>query len=289
MDIIKKIVTATSLLKYAHIQLLAILLICVGCTKERSEEDLLIYLKSKADYIHEINGFYIVSSDHEPRLSETTQGTTAKDIFDHSVRLFSNFLDQDGDGVLDADRIALSEALKNEMLFVSGKLRFVNKISAAKAVEGNGLYAMSMQTNKWPYIKDYNGTGWSIDKLSSSTWRPENFNALWEEVFHTITEAYSRSDTEFTFETSGSLRQFMEADIAAGTYDISEQNKEENGNYDKVTATNEYIHQIWAIQFAGHENILNEHQTKALEFMKAKNVPMALDASYNQLLGTKIK
>ena len=43
----------------------------------------------------------------------------------------------------------------------------------------------------------------------------------------------------------------MDDDIAAGTYDISDQNKEENGKYDRVTAVNEYIQQIWAIQFNG--------------------------------------
>jgi hypothetical protein len=146
-----------------------------------------------------------------------------------------------------------------------------------------------MQTDNWPYIKDYNGTGWTINELNSSTWRPETMNALWEEVFHTLTEAYSRMDSELAFTEGAKLRQYMDDDIAAGTYDISVQNQEENGNYDKVTAVNEYIHQIWMIQFTGQEDKLNTHQKKALDFMRDKGIPMTLNPNYDQTLGTRVK
>lgn len=247
------------------------------------------YLKANADYVHNINGFYIVASAAKPSANETTPGTTGKNIFEHSVRLFSNFLDQNNDGVLDDDKKDLNKWLAQKLVFISGPLTMVDKISAANLVEGKGLYGMSMQTDNWPYVKNYNGKGWNFTKLNSSTWRPEIFNALWEETFHTITEAFSRTDSEFKFTEGGTLRKYMDDDILAKTYDISEQNAAENGNYDKVTAVNEYIHQIWAISFAGHGDKLNSHQKKALNFMVKKNVPMKLSASYKHILGERIK
>ena len=81
----------------------------------------------------------------------------------------------------------------------------------------------------------------------------------------------------------------MDKDIQAKTYDISEQNAAENGNYDKVTAVNEYIHQIWAIAYAGQEIALNTHQKAALAFMKTKNVPMKLVPNYAHKIGKTIK
>ncbi|CAM1358603.1 exported hypothetical protein [Tenacibaculum litopenaei] len=247
------------------------------------------YLKANADFVHEINGFYIVGSAQKPGSPETTPGTTGKEIFDHSVRLFSNFLDQDNDGVIDADKKQLNKDLAAKLLFISGPLTMVDKISESTQVNAKGLYGMSMQTNHWPYIKDYNGKGWTVSKLESSTWRPPNFNALWEETFHTITEAYSRTDQSFRFTTGGALRTHMDKDIQAKTYDISEQNAAENGNYDKVTAVNEYIHQIWAIAYAGQEVALNPHQKAALAFMKTKNVPMKLVPNYAHKIGKTIK
>lgn len=247
------------------------------------------YLKANADYVHNINGFFIVASAVKPTSNETTPGTTGKDIFEHSVRLFSNFLDQNNDGLVDDDKKELNKWLAQKLVFISGPLTMVDKISAANLVEGKGLYGMSMQTDNWPYVKNYNGKGWEFTKLNSSTWRPEIFNALWEETFHTITEAFSRTDSEFKFTEGGTLRKYMDDDILAKTYDISEQNAAENGNYDKVTAVNEYIHQIWAINFAGHSSKLNAHQKKALNFMVKKNVPMKLSASYKHILGNRVK
>lgn len=256
---------------------------------DNNSSSLEAYLKANADYVHSINGFYIVSSAVNPTSNETTPGTTAKDIFDHSVRLFSSFLDQNNDGIVDDDKKALNKQLAEKTLFISGPLAMVDKISEANQLSQKGLYGMSMQTDNWPYVKDYNGKGWTVDKLESSTWRPNNMNALWEEVFHTVTEAISRTDSEFSFTTGKKLRQLMDADIAANTYDISVQNAEENGNYDRVTAVNEYIHQIWAINFANQNAALNTHQKSALQFMKDKKVPMHVNADYNKIIGTKIK
>ena len=284
--------------KMFNIRITSVLIILI-CLASCSKDDEIIttinpasleeYLKANADYVHNINGFYIVGSTVNPTSGGTTPGTTGKDVFDHSVRLFSSFLDQNNDGIVDEDKKALNKQLAEKTLFVSGPLNMVDKISFASQVEGKGLYAMSMQTDNWPYVKSYNGKGWTLSVLNSSTWRPQVFNALWEEVFHTLTEAISRSDSEFAFTTGKKLRQFMEDDIAAKTYDISVQNAEENGNYDKVTAVNEYIHQIWAINFAGQNNALNSYQKKALQFMVDKKVPMQVNAGYNKVIGTKIK
>lgn len=265
---------------------------CVSCSKNNSVTEtgsLEEYLKANADYVHSINGFYIVGSAQKPTANETTPGTTGKEIFEHSIRLFSSFLDQNNDGVIDSDRKELNQRLANKLVFISGPLQMVDKISESNQLRSKGLYGMSMQTDNWPYVKNYNGKGWTVTVLNSSTWRPAIFNALWEETFHTVTEAYSRVDQEFKFTPGGVLRKYMDDDIAAKTYDISVQNAAENGNYDRVTAVNEYIHQIWAINFAGQSHILNTHQKKALAFLKKKQVPMQLNASYTNMLGTKIK
>lgn len=278
------------------VKLLSILLVLMisisSCKKEETTNNgkssaLETYLKANADYVHNINGFYIVGSAAKPTSNETTPGTTAKEIFDASVRLFSSFLDQDEDGVVDNKQ--LNDYMAKTVLFINGPLTMVDKISFASALTSKNLYGMSMQTDNWPYIKAYNGKGWNFTQLNSSTWRPANFNAVWEETFHTVTEAFSRSDNSFAFTTGKKLRQYMDDDIAAGTYDISVQNQEEGGNYDKVTAVNEYIHQIWAINFAGHSAKLNTHQKKALDFMKAKKVPMKVNANYSKTLGVKVK
>lgn len=247
------------------------------------------YLKTNADYVHVINGFYIVGNATKPGSSETTPGTTGKEIFEHAVRLFSSFLDQNNDGVIDEDRKQLNTYLANTVTFISGPLSFVDKISESSQLRNKNLYGMSMQTDNWPYVKNYNGKGWTVNALTSSTWRPNNFNALWEEVFHTVTEAYSRSDVKLAFTPGAKMRQLMDADIAAKTYDISEQNAAENGNYDRVTAVNEYIHQIWAINFAGQNAALNTHQKETLQFMIDNKIPMTVNANYSGIIGTRVK
>ena len=219
-----------------------------GC-KEGGNQTLDAYLIGKGDFVHRIDNFYIIGSAAKPTSPETTTGTTGRDVFEHTVKIFSSFLDQNDDGKVDSNRADLLKVLGKHMLFVTGPSKFVDEVSAAYPLQAAGLYAMSMQTDKWPYLKDYNGKGWTISKLDSSTWRPPLMNALWEETFHTITEAYSRSVSSFTFNTGGTLRTLLDAEIAAKTYDISVQNTAEGGNYDRLTAFNEYIHQIYSLCF----------------------------------------
>ena len=52
-----------------------------------------------------------------------------------------------------------------------------------------GRYVISMKTDIWPYVPNYEGRNITPMALRSSMWRPDPFNALWEEVFHTVTEA----------------------------------------------------------------------------------------------------
>ncbi len=56
----------------------------------------------------------------------------------------------------------------------------------------------------------------------------------------------------------------MDDDISNGTYDISEQNDLEGGGYDSETAVNEYMYQIWQINFSGQSDILNFIKIKLL-------------------------
>ena len=267
-------------------------LLTLSCRKDNNApqpESLEAYLQRTVDFIHDINGFYVLGMATNPTSSETTPGTTGEEIFDHAVRLFSSFLDQDNDGKVDADKEKLNTYLANTMMFISGHLEAVDEVAEAGIVISKGLYVIGMQTDSWPYVRDYNGKGWTVNSLNSSLWRPQSFNALWEEIFHTITEAISRSDSEFAFSEGAKLRELMDADIAAGTYDISEQNQLEEGNYDRVTAVNEYIHQIWAINFASQDKALNNHQLQALDFMKSKNVPMQVNANYDMVIGKRVK
>ena len=132
--------------------------------------------------------------------------------------------------------------------------------------ENYDVYGMGMFTDEWPYIPTYDGKGFVVNELNSSLWRPKDEDATWEETFHTITEAFNRIDDDFKFTEGAYLRELMDDDILNGTYDISEQNDLESGKYDSETAVNEYIYQIWQINFSGQSDILNFYQNKVLFF-----------------------
>lgn len=266
---------------------IAILLLLLSCTKDDEYSDLQDFIMDKGAFIYEINGFYIVSSNEASENIDNFPSVEAEVIFNDAVKLFSNFLDQNEDGVIDNDQ--LSQALAQHLMFVIGPRDFVDEITESNYLSDNNIYGMAMFTDEWPYNKNYNGKDFTIQNLNSSTWRPASMSALWEEVFHTITEGFNRFDNSFGFETGNTLRDLMNQDIDNGTYDISVQNQEENGNYDEVTATNEYIHQIWAIHFAGQSSKLNTYQSQALDFMIQKGVPMNLNVDYSQTIGSRIK
>ncbi|MDC1105498.1 hypothetical protein OAT16_02260 [Prolixibacteraceae bacterium] len=272
-----------------HIVIVMLLYIFMGCKKDEATPtkatNLKEYLIENCSHVHEINGFYIVASNEIPK---EANGATSKEIWEHAIKLFSNYLDQNEDGIIDSDKNDLSDALTKHMLFCIGSQDFVDKISMGKFVVDK-LTTIGMHTDSWPYLATYTGKGWKFDKLDSSTWRPEAFNALWEETYHTLTEALSRSDKSFQFTKGKLLRETMDADIKAKTYETEVQNREENGNYDTITAVNEYIHQIWAITNAGYEVKLNDLQKKALEFMKNKGIILSVDPNYPYMIGTTLK
>jgi hypothetical protein len=121
-------------------------------------------------------------------------------------------------------------------------------------------------------------------------WRPDNFNALWEETFHTVTEAYNRVDASWSFEQGSTSSQAMQSDIDQGMYDIEEQNKLEAGQYDWQTAVNEYVHQIWVIQFAGSSDVLTDAQKSVVAHMKTTSgFPMTVNRDYPHSLAAIIK
>jgi hypothetical protein len=260
---------------------------CNNLTKhEDCKTDLCSFFLDNGCYVHEINGFYIVSSSELPT-TENGFNPSALELFNHSIKLFSSFLDQDNDGHIDDIYLNLNDGLSKNLAFVIGHRDFVDEITSK--TEKYGVYGMGMFSDKWPYIPTYNGKSFEINELKSSLWRPDNQDATWEETFHTITEAFNRIDDDFKFTKGAYLRELMDQDISNGTYDISEQNDLENGEYDSETAVNEYIHQIWQINFSGQADKLNIYQKKALEFMIMRGVPMVVNPNYKFLIGERIK
>ena len=270
---------------------LLLIIILISCEKLTNyincNDEICNYLMDKSFYVHEINGFYIVASNEVPT-KEHGFNPNSLDIFNKVINLFGSFLDQDNDGKIDQEYLQLSNGLSENLAFVIGHRNFVDEVTE-KIERRYGIYGMGFFSDNWPYIPTYDGTGFLVNKLNSSMWRPESFDATWEETFHTITEAFNRIDNDFKFSKGGYLRKLMDDDISDGTYDISEQNNFENGNYDKITAVNEYIHQIWEINFSGQSDALNVHQKKALEFMVQKGVPMTVNPNYEFILGNRLK
>ena len=255
-------------------------------TYKNCESDLCNYFIDNASYVHEINGFYIVSSDQIPT-EEYGFNASPLDVFNHSIKLFSSFLDQDNDGQIDQKYVNINNGLSEHLAFVIGHRDFVD--SMTYITENYDVYGMGMFTDEWPYIPTYNGKGFVVNELNSSLWRPKDEDATWEETFHTITEAFNRIDDDFKFTEGAYLRELMDDDISNRTYDISEQNDLESGKYDSETAVNEYIYQIWQINFSGQSDILNFYQNKVLEFLILKGVPMKLNPEYKFSIGERIK
>ncbi len=136
---------------------------------------------------------------------------------------------------------------------------------------------------------NYSDCDLRISSLNTSLWRPETYNALWEECFHTITEAQNRIAPDFSFTPNSILGGYMQSDINAGTYDISEQNELEDDGYDFITGVNEYMHQIWLINLCGSKNILNEYQLEVLAHFSNLGIPLSINTDYNLKLAKIIK
>ena len=82
---------------------------CNNLTKhEDCKTDLCSFFLDNGCYVHEINGFYIVSSSELPT-TENGFNPSALELFNHSIKLFSSFLDQDNDGHIDNIYLNLNE------------------------------------------------------------------------------------------------------------------------------------------------------------------------------------
>ncbi len=244
------------------------------------------YLSDHFEYVSRIGGFYIAGVD-EPSLTPDAPGPNGRVVFEQTILLFSSYVDQDDDG--ETDNPQFVQSLGTNLVFIVGYAPFLEPHESAIESQFN-RYAMSMKTDEWPFVAGYDGKGFIVTGLRSSMWRPEPFNALWEESFHTITEAYNRGDSNWSFEKGSVLSTLMQADIDAGQYDIEEQNQLEGGNYDWQTAVNEYVHQIWAIHFSEQADVLTDPQQAVVDHMKqTSGFPMAVNTAYSEMVALKIK
>ena len=72
---------------------------------------------------------------------------------------------------------------------------------------------------------------------------------MWEETFHTVTEALAKVDARLTVsrrrrDAAPPLHCLMNEDRRSGAYDTREQNRREGGDYDDNTALVELLHQV---------------------------------------------
>ena len=267
---------------------LLIIFTLISCSESsNSPSTLSAYLTKTFAYVAKIDDFYIAAGDRAPLETDYTSAT-GKEVFEMAVRLFESLLDQDEDGSV--DHPYLVNSLAEHLVFVIDHTNVTN-VEEVKIESSFGNYVMTMKSDIWPYIPSFSSSDCGIDltKLNSSMWRPETYNALWEECFHTITEAHNRINPNFNFNQGSILGNYLQADINDGTYDISEQNQLEEDGYDFVTAVNEYVHQIWLINLCDTKNILNEHQLAVLEHMSAVEVPLNANPNYNLELAEVVK
>jgi len=228
-------------------------------------------------YVYRIGDFYILGTDERPRESDRNDRQGEEAVL-QAVRLFGSFLDANEDGKVDDPR--LLKSLGDNFAFAIGsdlRLRPVEELIERKT----GCYVISMKTDIWPFFPNWSGTGFPLSGIKDSMWRPDSMNALWEECFHTITEAYRCCDEEWGFGKKSRLGLLMAEDIAAGNYDIEKQNKMEGGDYDWATAVNEYVHQIWLVNQAGKKAALTKSQKQVLKLMQAtRGFPMKVNPNY---------
>jgi hypothetical protein len=234
-------------------------------------------IPERFNHVYRIGDFYILGTDERPRESdrETHQG---EEVVLQAVRLFGSFLDSDEDGKVDDPK--LLQSLGENFAFAVGsdrRLRPVEELIERRT----GRYVISMKTDIWPFFPEWEGRGFQLNGIEDSMWRPDSMNALWEECFHTITEAYCSCHEEWDFGKKSQLGRLMAKDIAAGDYDIEKQNKIEGGDYDWATAVNEYVHQIWLVNQSGQSTVLTKPQKQVLKLMQStRGFPMKVNQNY---------
>lgn len=237
-------------------------------------------------HVYRIGGFYIMGTDEAPRETDR-RDRTGEEVVEQAVRLFTSLLDTNQDGAVD-DPVLL-ENLSEQFVFAIG---YESSLSPFEDEfdRQTGRYVMAMKTDIWPFFPEWRGRGFSLTSINTSLWRPRSMNALWEECFHTVTEAYNRHRSEWSFAPEGVFGRSMQADIDAQAYDIMEQNRLEGGHYDWSTAVNEYIHQIWLVNQAGQADVLTAAQNAVLDVMKTTpGFPMGLDKDVEGSLAVRVR
>ena len=243
-------------------------------------------IPARFKYVYRIGGFYVFGTDERPRESDrdTRQG---EEVVLQAVRLFGSFLDSNEDGKVDDPKLLRS--LGENFAFAIGsdrRLRPVEDLIERKT----GCYVISMKTDIWPFFPNWTGKDFRFSGFKDSMWRPKSMNALWEECFHTITEAYRCCEEEWSFGKESRLGLLMAEDIAAGDYDIEKQNKMEGGGYDWATAVNEYVHQIWLVNQAGNSGVLTNPQKQVLNFMQStRGFPMKVNPNYSLDIAVRVR
>ena len=245
------------------------------------------YLINNFSYVAKIDSFYIAAGNRRPKETDVSSAT-GRDVFEMSVRIFESLLDQNEDGEI--DNTALVKSLASNLMFLIDYTD-ITDVEEEKIQSLYGNYVMTMKSDIWPYMPSFNYSDCDLEisSLNTSLWRPETYNALWEECFHTITEAQNRILPNFSFAPNSILGGYMQSDINAGTYDISEQNELEDDGYDFMTGVNEYVHQIWLINLCGPKNILNEYQLDVLAHFTDLGIPLSINTDYNLELAKIIK
>ena len=237
-------------------------------------------------HVYRIGNFYIMGTDQRPRNTDS-RDRTGKEVVLQAVRLFSSLLDTNGDGTVDQPK--LLKTMGQNFAFAIGADQTLRPIEETLDQQ-TGRYVISMKTDIWPFLPDWNGQGFKLRALASSLWRPDEMNALWEECFHVYTESWNLHLNRWSFDKHGLLGRAMAADIKAGDYDIQEQNRLEEGDYDWNTAVNEYVHQIWVVQKGGQDKVLTEPQQNVLRFIR--NIPgfaMDMNKDYTESLAVKVR
>jgi len=261
----------------------------IGSADAASEGNVTLeaYLQSRFVYVSRINNFYIAGTDQTPGVT-THSSPTGKVLFDAVVNVFESLLDQDEDGVIDHNEQLIN--LENNFVFIIGHQNITDIEETAIATTFNKS-VMTMKSDIWAFNPDFNIETFNVDimALASSSWRPIGWNAVYEEVFHTITEAVRKQNpTAFSFAEGSTLGDYLEADIGAGTYETTTQNVALGGPaysnfseyYTIETAVKEYLHQIFILAARGQESILNQTQKDVLAHMRTYLVPDTIDRNY---------
>jgi len=224
---------------------------------------------NKFPHVVAMEGFVIFGS---PQGDATA---SVEEIFIKTVARFRWLMYNSDGSVRSAD---VCRALKEKLCFGCGNMANGHADVEDAVYREFGNYVMSMKCDTWHYNPSWEGMfpADEVQNFVKSLWRPEGSCAVWEETLHTITEAFNRlssMDPEqysmWSFEEGSQLGNLMQEDIDAGNYDIEEQNRVENGQYNFITAVNEYVHQVWVVHYAGHGDLLQGPKARVLEILTA--------------------